>query len=87
MSTETIETVETPKVGESITTPITVNKVANRIDWYMLNYPKSTTCYYALLTDSGEKVKEGNIAIPKEIEDVWAEDNDVIKNYILTQLV
>lgn len=79
------EVVQQP-IGSEITKPITINKVASRIEWHMIQYPKSNTVYYALLTEEGEKVKEGNIDIPKEVEELWGTDNDVIKNYILTQL-
>ena len=65
---------------------ITITKVATKIRWYMLNYPESTVSYYELQTESGEMISNGNMTIPQEVIAIWGTDDNVIENYIISQL-
>lgn len=62
---------------------ITVTTVATNIEWYMLNYPKSNACYWALKDADNKLLKEGDHSIPQNVIDSWGTDDSVIENYLV----
>lgn len=66
---------------------VTVTSVASKFDWWMLNYPKSNDCYWALKDNDGKLLKEGNYTIPTNVIDGWGTDDSHIQNHLINQKV
>lgn len=62
---------------------ITVTTVAKKFEWYMLNYPKTNNCYWALKNEEDKILAEGNEDIPQQVIDTWGADDSIIENYLL----
>ena len=62
---------------------IRITAVATKIRWYMLRYPETNSCYWALQDSSDKTLAEGNINIPQEVIDTWGTDDSIIENYLV----
>jgi hypothetical protein len=62
---------------------IKITAVATKFKWYMLRYPESNECYWALMDDNDKVLADGNHNIPQEVIDTWGTDDGVISEYLI----
>ena len=57
--------------------------------WYMLNYPQTTSAYWAVITDTTTRnvLKDGNVNIPASVINSWGTDDTVIPKWLEAQKI